>query len=357
MWSIKMLALLTCFFTVVDNGYSLQKINLSKVSDLSPLLEKNNIFQPTSILSDRKGNFYIFDNASKSIYKFSASFGLLRKFGQKGQGPGEFSQSVGKLLLSPDDKLVVLENRRKTIHYFDLDGKFLESFLIDEVGTPYDLAIDRNGNHYFTDLGFYINRYHVLTFNRNGNLKAMNLPDEYFMTWGEATKKGTPYEQTERIAQLMAQHHRKIEIGRNDEIYIGRFDKYIFEKYSKDFKLLWRKEMKFERKVLPHAGYYRRGTMPEALNSAEGDGAIADMELDERNNIFISVGVEKSFDDSDDGHLRHWIDVFDHDGNHLARLLENELPHNQRGYQIDIHGNRLIVLGEDRLLTYNIEYH
>lgn len=356
MWSIKMFAVLTCFFVLVDNSHSLQKIKLNEVPNLWPLLEKNNIFQPTSILSDRNGNFYIFDNSSKSIYKFSASFELIKKFGQKGQGPGEFSQSVGKILLSPDDKLAVLENRRKTLHYFDLDGDFLESFLIDEVGTPDDLAIDQNGNHYFTDLGFYINRYHVLRYDRNARLTGMYLPDEYFITWGEVTKKGTPREQTERIAQLMAQHHRKIEINRNNEIYIGRFDKYILEKYSKDFKLVWRKEMKFERKVLPHAGYYRRGTMPEALNSAEGDGAIADMELDERNNIFISVGLEKSFEDSENGHLRQWIDVFDNDGNYLARLLENELPPNQRGYKIDIHKNRLIVLGEDRLLIYNIVY-
>jgi hypothetical protein len=184
----------------------------------------------------------------------------------------------------------------------------------------------------------------------------MNLPDEHFITWGEVTKKGTPYEQTERIAQLLAQHHRKIEISSDTEIYIGRFDKYMLEKYSKGFKLLWRKEMGFERKILPHPGYNRRGSMPEGLIGIEGDGAIADMKLDERNNIFISVGLENSFEDSEDGHLRHWIDVFDNMGNHIARLLENELPHNQRGYKIDIYKSRLIVLGEDRLLVFNIVY-
>lgn len=356
MWCLKILIVLTCCIAGVAKGYSFQKITLSKIIDLWTLLEKHKIFQPTTILSDSKGNFYIFDSGNKTIYKFSASFELLKKIGHQGQGPGEFSQSIGKLLLSPDGKLVALENRRKSVHYFDLDGNFLKSLLIEEVGTPYDLALDRNGNHYFTDLGFYINREHVLVYDHNGELMARGLPDEYFITWAEATQRGTPREQTERIAQLMAQHHRKIEISRDTEIYIGRFDKYIIEKYSREFKLLWRKEMKFERKILPHAGYYRRGTMPEALNSAEGDGAIADMKLDEKNNILISVGLEKSFSDSGDQHLKHWVDVFDNAGNHLTRLLENALPHNQRGYTLDIYKTRLMVLGEDRLLVYNILY-
>lgn len=343
-------------FSSMINQNSSQSIKLNMVTNLWPVLEKNEIFQPTTLVSNGNGDIYVFDDGSKKIYKFSSSFELVKSFGGKGQGPGEFSQRIGKLLISPDNKLVALENRRKTIHYFDLQGNFLHSLLIEDIGTPYDLAFDPNGNLYFTDLGFYINPYHILIYDRGGTLLEKRLADEYFITWGEVTQKGTPREQAERIAHLLAQHHRKIAINRDSEIFIGRFDKYVLEKYSSNFELLWRKKMEFERKVLPHAGYNRRGTMPEALNSAEGDGAIADMKLDEKYNIFVSVGLERSFEDSDDGHIKHWIDVFDNEGNHLSRLLENELPHNQRGYRLDIFKNRLMILGEDRLLVYNIVY-
>lgn len=356
MWCLKFLVLLMYMFAVMLNGDSSQKIRLNKVTNLWPLLEKHEIFQPAAIASDREGNFYVFDDGNKIIHKFSSSFKLLKSFGRKGQGPGEFWHGVGKLILSPDGKLVALENWRKTIHYFDLQGKFLYSFILEEIGVPYDLALDREGNHYFTDRGFYLHREHILIYDRNGKLLEKKLPDEHFITWAEVTKKGTPREQTERIAQLLAQHHRRLAINRDNEIFVGRYDKYILEKYSQNLELLWRREMEFERKFLPRAGFNRRSTMPEALNSIEGEGAIADMQFDTRNNIFVSFGLEHSFEVSENDHLQHRIDVFDNSGNHIARLLGNELPYTPRGYKLDIYKTRLMVLGQDRLLVYNIVY-
>jgi len=356
MWCLKFFRLSVCILTLVINNYAAPKIRLNKTTDLWPLLEKHEIFQPTALVSDREGNFYIFDESKKAIYKFNSSFELVKSFGHKGQGPGEFLKRVNKLLLSPDGKLVLLENWSKKVHYFDIEGNFSCSFILKEIGIPHDLAIDRSGNHYFTDRGFYLHQEHVLIYDRNGKLMEMKLPDAHFITWADVTKKGTPHEQTERIAHLQAQHYRRITINRDSEIFIGRFDQYILEKYSANFKLIWHKEMNFERKVLPYASYNRRGTMPNVLGSVAGDGAIADLKIDDKNNIWTSIGIEESENEPVDDHLRHWIDVFDTHGNHITRLLENELPHNQRGYTLDIYKARLMVLADDRLLVYNILY-
>ncbi len=342
-------------FSALTDGYLSPNIRLIKTTDLWPLLEEHEIFQPTALVSDGDGNFFIFDDGNKIIHKFSRSYKRIKGFGVKGQGPGEFTHRVGKLAVF-DRKLIALENFRKTVHFFDLTGDFLSSFVIRDIGVPHDMAIDESGLFYFTDRGFYVNREHVLLYDHDGTLLDKKLTNEHFITWAEATKKGTPREQTERVAQLLAQHYRRIAINRKREIFLGRYDKYILEKYSQDFNLLWRREMEFERQLLPYAGFYRQGTMPGALNSAEGDGAITDLKFDTHNNIFVSIGSRSSFDDFENLPLKHWIDVFDDHGNHLARLLEHDLSHSRRGYMLDIYGTRLMMLGENQLLVYNIVY-
>ena len=88
-----------------------------------------------------------------------------------------------------------------------------------------------------------------------------------------------------------------------------------------------------------------------------GEGAVADIETNADNEIFVSVVTfDGSLSEEQRDELNQWIDVFDADGTHLARLLEDELPPfpSRRGYQIDVHDGRLLVLGETELWVYEI---
>jgi len=62
-----------------------------------------------SICEDGQSNFYVLDRQETRILKFAPDGRLLAKFGQKGQGPGDF-QSPGQIVFTRQGELAVLED-------------------------------------------------------------------------------------------------------------------------------------------------------------------------------------------------------------------------------------------------------
>jgi hypothetical protein len=95
----------------------------------------------------------------------------------------------------------------------------------------------------------------------------------------------------------------------------------------------------------------------KGYRSGMGEGAVADIAISDDNTIFVSVGCfDGHLEEKKHDQLSHWIDVFSEEGEHMARLLEDELPPLplRRGYRIDVQGSRLLVLGGTELWVYDI---
>ena len=75
----------------------------------------------TSICEDHEGNFLVLDGKEFKVLKFSPEGKLLLKFGQKGQGPGDF-QSPDLLVLTPQNEIAVHEI--SYVSFFKADGTF-----------------------------------------------------------------------------------------------------------------------------------------------------------------------------------------------------------------------------------------
>ncbi len=72
------------------------------------------------------GRIYAVDAKLFKIYIFGKDGKFISKFGAKGEGPGEIkSMGMGAQLVVLEDVLVMTEQGR--IHYFTLDGEFIES--------------------------------------------------------------------------------------------------------------------------------------------------------------------------------------------------------------------------------------
>ena len=71
---------------------------------------------------DEAGNIYTLDPKDIRIRVFNSRGKLLRAFGKKGQGPGEF-QGPGYLVITPDRKLVVSDVLNRRLTYFTLEGE------------------------------------------------------------------------------------------------------------------------------------------------------------------------------------------------------------------------------------------
>jgi hypothetical protein len=76
----------------------------------------------TSICEDQEGNFLVLDAKDFRVLKFSPEGKLLLKFGQKGQGPGDF-QSPDLIVLTPQDEIAVHEI--SYVSFFKADGTFV----------------------------------------------------------------------------------------------------------------------------------------------------------------------------------------------------------------------------------------
>ncbi|MGA2534172.1 MAG: hypothetical protein ABSG19_14185 [Candidatus Aminicenantales bacterium] len=75
----------------------------------------------TSICEDHEGNFLVLDGKEFKVLKFSPGGKLLLKFGQKGQGPGDF-QSPDLIVLTPQNEIAVHEI--SYVSFFKADGTF-----------------------------------------------------------------------------------------------------------------------------------------------------------------------------------------------------------------------------------------
>jgi len=76
-----------------------------------------------SVCEDAEANFYVLDRVEQKVFKFSPDGRLLTKFGQKGQGPGDF-QSPGCIVFTSQEEMAVLEDFFY-VSFFKTDGTFI----------------------------------------------------------------------------------------------------------------------------------------------------------------------------------------------------------------------------------------
>jgi len=76
-----------------------------------------------SLCEDGEGNSYVLDRLETKAFKFSKDGHLLAKFGQKGQGPGDF-QAPGQIVFASQGELAVLEDLFY-VSFLKADGTFI----------------------------------------------------------------------------------------------------------------------------------------------------------------------------------------------------------------------------------------
>jgi len=90
----------------------------------------------SSVCEDPQGNFHLLDRKEFKVYEFSADGRVLREFGRKGQGPGDF-QSPNRIVFTSQGELAVLEDLN-FVSFFRTDGSFLRRLdLQDRLGLGY----------------------------------------------------------------------------------------------------------------------------------------------------------------------------------------------------------------------------
>lgn len=108
-------------------------------------------FMLTSLDVDEFGNIYTLDPKAIKIRIFDKSGKLIKAFGRKGQGPGEF-QGPAWLKIMPENILVVYDVLNHRFTYMTLDGKILKT--VNAAKLPRGrLIIDAKGYIYLNKIG------------------------------------------------------------------------------------------------------------------------------------------------------------------------------------------------------------
>lgn len=83
---------------------------------------------------DAAGNLYIFDTQALRVSVVDRAGGLVRQFGQRGEGPGEFEPDFGEMLrmaVLPDGRAVIYTWNRGAFVVFGTDGEYERTVRIE----------------------------------------------------------------------------------------------------------------------------------------------------------------------------------------------------------------------------------
>jgi DNA-binding beta-propeller fold protein YncE len=105
--------------------------------------------RPTDIAFARNGDFYITDGYVNSrVVKYSKDGKLLKIWGKKGTGPGEFNLPHA-VVVDAKGRVYVADRENKRIQIFDSDGNFIREW--KQFGSPWGLEITPDQHIFMAD--------------------------------------------------------------------------------------------------------------------------------------------------------------------------------------------------------------
>ena len=113
--------------------------------------EPDFFFQPNDVVVGADGSIYVAEGhgaENNSILKFDRNGKLIKTWGRKGSGPGEFDQPHA-LAFDSRGRLFVGDRSNNRIQIFDQDGKLLDTWT--QFSRPSGIYIDKNDVIYVTD--------------------------------------------------------------------------------------------------------------------------------------------------------------------------------------------------------------
>ena len=269
--------------------------------------------RPQFLDVDAQGNIYVLDWGDVDFKVFAPDGRLLRKFGKKGQGPGDFDIPA-YFALAADGRIFLLSGRQYQMIVLDGAGKYLSSFKVD--GFCHALDVDGRNRVYYTQLLMPElgggEEYELVQ-----NRKALFRADELGQN---RTKLGefldvTMMRKVQKAGENMTSSSLTSResattswlVGPDDRVYLGYNKDYRLDVYDSDWKLLFR----FGREFTPirHPAYQPNGAHPEFYP------AFSDWRkfFDEKGDLWLEQYVGEGVKD-------HVFDVFSPEGIYIRQV-------------------------------------
>jgi hypothetical protein len=276
--------------------------------------------RPQDLAVDGGGNIYVLDWGDCDFKVFAPDGRLLRKFGKKGQGPGDFDIPA-YFDLAADGRIFLLSGRQNQMITLDSAGKYLSSFRVD--GFCMALGLDGQNGVYYSqmltpDMGggeeFKLVQNRMALFKTDDLGKSKIRLGEYLNgTMLRKFQKNMVTSQSSRESYMTSWL-----VGPGDRVYMGYNKDYLLTVYDPDWKPVFR----FGRDFTPvrHPDYTPDGPHPEFYP------AFSDWRkfFDEKGNLWLEQYVEEGVKD-------HVFDVFSPEGIYLKQVRVPEALYLVRG--------------------------
>jgi len=138
----------TGFLQAQDISYTFEEI--VRIGDTEEYDENYSFAFPHHLAVNAKGEIYVSDRRLNEIKIFDAEGTFIKKFGERGRGPGEFTEISSMYIDPAQNHLVVVDRMNLRATRFDLNGNYVDTHPLPEgpVISPWLGRADGEGNHY-----------------------------------------------------------------------------------------------------------------------------------------------------------------------------------------------------------------
>lgn len=131
-----------------DISYTYNEI--LRIGDSEEFDEKYSFMSPHYIVVGQEGWIYVSDRRMKEIRIYDAEGTFINKIGERGRGPGEFTE-ISTMYIDPSQNhLIAVDRMNLRVTRFDRNGEYLETHMLPEgpVISPWLGRADMEGNHF-----------------------------------------------------------------------------------------------------------------------------------------------------------------------------------------------------------------
>ncbi|MCP2604609.1 6-bladed beta-propeller [Candidatus Aminicenantes bacterium AH-873-B07] len=246
----KIILIFLIILLVAIINLSSQEIKTKKILSILENEEDENyiFYRVTGFAIDEKENIYILDAGNGRIQKYNKNGKYIKTISQKGEGPEELFFPISIKILN--NKIFVYDLRTRRIIKFNLDGKLIDSFRVEEFFDLIEFDNQENiycmKSKYEGDTGYSI----LSKYDPKGNFK-INISDKIpfpFLATKEKRRQTKGGIFTGIALVPLFGSHILFTLDKNNNIYIGYpYNSYEIIKYSSNGKKLLTIKRKFKR--------------------------------------------------------------------------------------------------------------
>ncbi len=201
---------------------------IGKFGELDSDNESLQLYRPTDLVVDSKGDLYILDAGNFQVKKFSSTGEFLFSFGSKGQGPGEFQTPFG-MEIDEQDNIYIADYANNVIHMFDSRGELIRGIKSEKSLMPQSILFLSRGRLSVKYQGFSNPEEEE----KDKLVKIVNFSGEIVGEFGDRRS----YDD-----QMMRMIGNEVFFTADSEknIYIARMTRNLIEKFNISGQLIWR---------------------------------------------------------------------------------------------------------------------